>query len=121
MGHILDIVPNHMYVESRENAWWMDILENGPSSAYADFFDIDWHPAKRELENKILIPILGEQYGTILEGQELKLSFMNGAFFLDYYDHRLPIAPDTYPAVLTYRMDRIRALLPPITPIWSSC
>lgn len=50
MGQILDIVPNHMYVESEDNGWWMDILENGPASLYAAFFDIDWHPIKRELK-----------------------------------------------------------------------
>ncbi len=116
MGYILDIVPNHMYIESRENAWWMDVLENGPSSQYADFFDIDWHPAKRGLENKVLIPILGEQYGIALERQELKLCHEDGAFFLDYYEHRLPIAPDAYTMVLTYRMERIRRLLPPDHP-----
>jgi (1->4)-alpha-D-glucan 1-alpha-D-glucosylmutase len=116
MGHILDIVPNHMYVESEENNWWMDVLENGPSSLYANFFDIDWSPAKKELQNKILIPILGEQYGTVLERQELRLSFKDGAFFLSYYDHRLPIAPDTYAAILTHRMERLRTLLPPDHP-----
>ena len=87
-----------------------------PSSEYAGFFDIDWHPAKRGLENRILIPILGDQYGVVLERQELKLRHVSGAFFLDYYDHRLPIAPDTYPAVLTHQMSRIRALLPPDHP-----
>jgi len=69
MGQVLDIVPNHMFINSEDNGWWLDILENGPSSPYASFFDIDWRPVKRELENKVLIPILGEQYGTILERQ----------------------------------------------------
>ena len=54
MGQILDIVPNHMCIEGQGNAFWMDVLENGPSSTYASFFDIDWHPVKQELENKIL-------------------------------------------------------------------
>ncbi len=80
MGQILDIVPNHMYVESAENAWWQDILENGPSSPYAAFFDIDWNPVERKLEDRVLIPILGEQYGTVLERQELKIDFEEGLF-----------------------------------------
>ena len=80
MGQILDIVPNHMCIASKENAWWMDVLENGPSSPYANFFDIDWDPVKTELKNKILIPILSAQYGIILERQELQLAFENGAF-----------------------------------------
>jgi len=82
MGQILDIVPNHMCIEGQGNAFWMDVLENGPSSPYAGFFDIDWHPVKKELENKILIPILGDQYGTVLENGDLRLSFEEGSFFI---------------------------------------
>src|SRR4030067_1721906 len=73
MGQVLDIVPNHMGVGS-ENAWWMDLLENGMSSEYAGFFDIDWEPVKRELKDKVLLPVLGDQYGKVLEDQELALS-----------------------------------------------
>src|ERR1700753_196589 len=57
MGLLLDIVPNHMAASS-ENPWWMDVLENGPDSAFASYFDIDWHPPSRNLDNKILLPIL---------------------------------------------------------------
>jgi (1->4)-alpha-D-glucan 1-alpha-D-glucosylmutase len=105
MGLILDIVPNHMNVESDKNAWWMDVLENGPSSVHAETFDIDWVPVKRELHNKVLIPILGEQYGAALEGRELRLAFEKGAFFLRYHDHILPILPETYAIVLSHRID----------------
>ncbi len=101
MGHILDIVPNHMCIEGPGNTYWMDVLENGPSSTYAGFFDIDWHPAKKELENKILIPILGDQYGSVLENGELQLSFEEGSFFVCYYDHKLPVIPKTYSNILT--------------------
>ena len=100
MGQILDIVPNHMCIEGQGNAFWMDVLENGPSSTYAGFFDIDWHPVKQELENKILIPILGDQYGTVLENGELRLTFEEGSFFVHYHDHRLPIVPRTYSNIL---------------------
>jgi (1->4)-alpha-D-glucan 1-alpha-D-glucosylmutase len=116
MGLILDIVPNHMYVESEENRWWMDVLENGPGSLYADFFDIDWGPAKKELENKVLIPILGDQYGTVLERRELNLNFEKGAFFLCYYEHRLPIIPETYVDILRPGIDKLRAVLDPDHP-----
>jgi (1->4)-alpha-D-glucan 1-alpha-D-glucosylmutase len=112
MGQILDIVPNHMYVGNNDNAWWMDVLENGPSSPYALFFDIDWNPVKRELKNKVLIPILGEQYGTILERQELKLIFEAGAFFLYYYDRKLPILPETYVDILKHRVEKLAMFLP---------
>ena len=113
MGLIVDIVPNHMCVESKANLWWMDLLENGPSSLYADFFDVDWSPAKRELEDKVLIPVLGDQYGTVLERQELRLTFEEGAFFLDYYDHRLPVIPETYPDILKYRRSELREAVDP--------
>ena len=112
MGQILDIVPNHMYVGNNDNAWWLDVLENGPSSPYALFFDIDWNPVKRELKNKVLIPILGEHYGTILERQELKLIFEAGAFFLYYYDRKLPILPETYVDILKHRIEKLEIFLP---------
>ena len=78
MGLILDVVPNHMGIGKVLNAWWRDVLENGPSSRYADAFDIDWHPIKRELESKVLLPILGDQYGTVLENQEIQMQFVDG-------------------------------------------
>ncbi|MGZ3613329.1 MAG: malto-oligosyltrehalose synthase [Thermodesulfobacteriota bacterium] len=112
MGQILDIVPNHMYVGSEDNAWWLDVLENGPSSPYALFFDIDWDPVKRELENKVLIPVLGEQYGTVLERQELKLIFEKGAFFLYCYNRKLPMLPETYVDILKHRIEKLETLLP---------
>ena len=95
MGQVLDFVPNHMGIAEASNVWWMDVLENGPSSPYSRFFDIDWSPVKRELENSVLLPILGDQYGRVLEKGELKLHFVEGAFWLDYYERRLPIAPKT--------------------------
>ena len=73
MGHIIDMVPNHMGIAQSSNPWWQDILENGPSSEYASFFDIAWHPLKQELENKVLLPILGDSYGAVLERQEITL------------------------------------------------
>ncbi|MGE5301364.1 MAG: malto-oligosyltrehalose synthase [Acidobacteriota bacterium] len=111
MGQVLDIVPNHMCITSRDNAWWMDVLENGPSSVYSDFFDIDWDPVKKELKDKVLLPVLGEQYGSALENQELVLAFEEGAFFLHYYDYKFPIMPKTYTNVLSYRLDRIEKRL----------
>ena len=71
MGHILDVVPNHMGIARSANPWWMDVLENGPSSRYARFFDIEWQPIKDELADKVLLPILGDHYGAVLEEQEL--------------------------------------------------
>jgi (1->4)-alpha-D-glucan 1-alpha-D-glucosylmutase len=95
MGQIVDFVPNHMGIAEASNEWWMDVLENGPSSPYARFFDIDWQPVKQELANKVLLPILGDQYGRVLESGDLKLLFADGTFSLDYFGRRLPIAPRT--------------------------
>src|SRR6185295_5981325 len=75
MGHIVDLVPNHMGIARSANPWWQDVLENGPSSRFARFFDIAWHPVKAELADKVLIPILGDQYGAVLERQELQLAY----------------------------------------------
>ena len=81
MGLIMDVVPNHMCIASPDNHWWNDVLENGRSSPFAPFFDIDWHPPKSELHEKVLLPVLGEQYGRVLESQELRSSTTAGAFY----------------------------------------
>jgi (1->4)-alpha-D-glucan 1-alpha-D-glucosylmutase len=111
MGQVLDIVPNHMAVDSAENRWWMDVLENGPSSPAAEYFDIDWEPVKKELRNKVLLPILGDQYGNILEGQELAVEYHEGAFQVRYYDHVFPVRPQTYVMLLEHRMQDLRSRL----------
>ena len=95
MGLIADFVPNHMGIAESQNGWWQDVLENGPASPYARFFDVDWHPRKIELTNKVLLPILGDQYGRVLEAGELRLRFEEGAFFLDYYGNHLPLSPQS--------------------------
>ncbi|MBI2810830.1 MAG: malto-oligosyltrehalose synthase, partial [Candidatus Melainabacteria bacterium] len=106
MGQLLDLVPNHMGIAGGHNPWWLDVLENGPSSPYASFFDIDWHSRKHDLENKVLLPILGDQYGRVLENQDLHVKYEAGAFVLVVYGkERLPIAPRSMAQVLTYRLD----------------
>jgi (1->4)-alpha-D-glucan 1-alpha-D-glucosylmutase len=95
MGIVQDIVPNHMSIGDPANQWWDDVLENGPSSPYAEFFDIDWNPPKNDLANKILLPTLGEQYGKVLENQEIQIAYDNGSgtFRAHYFDHSFPLAP----------------------------
>jgi (1->4)-alpha-D-glucan 1-alpha-D-glucosylmutase len=112
MGHLLDFVPNHMAI-GPENPLWMDVLENGPSSIYAYFFDIDWDPIREDLHNKVLLPILGDQYGAVLERGELVLTFENGGFHIDYYEHRFPVAPRQYTQILNYRLDELQRAMPP--------
>jgi (1->4)-alpha-D-glucan 1-alpha-D-glucosylmutase len=104
LGHVVDVVPNHMGIE-RNNPLWFDVLENGPSSLYAKHFDIDWAPVKAELRDKVLLPILGDQYGIVLERGELKLTFREGAFFIQYYEHFLPLAPRQYAYVLNQDLE----------------
>src|SRR4051794_6690583 len=82
LGLILDTVPNHMGIHDPANGWWMDVLENGAGSAFADHFDIDWRPVKAELVGKVLLPILEDQYGTVLERGKFRLVHEEGAFFL---------------------------------------
>src|SRR3984957_6065715 len=102
MGLIVDIVPNHMGVMGSDNAWWLDVLENGEASVYACFFDIDWHPLKEELHGKVLVPILHDHYGAVLESGELKVVFRaeRGEFDIAYREHRFPVNPREYPRIL---------------------
>ncbi|MBX3213649.1 MAG: malto-oligosyltrehalose synthase [Labilithrix sp.] len=94
MGHIVDFVPNHMAASPR-NRWWHDVLENGPASIYADHFDIEWHPPKEALRGKVLLPVLGAQYGEVLEKGELRLERDGGSFCVRYYDKCFPVNPPT--------------------------
>ena len=92
LGIVLDIVPNHMAI-TPDNPWWWDVLENGRASRYARFFDVEWQPPEPALVDRILMPILGDHYGRVLEAGELKLSREGGSFVIRYAEHRLPIAP----------------------------
>jgi len=109
MGHIVDIVPNHVGILGADNEWWMDVLENGEASYYAHFFDIDWDPSSPERAHKVLVPVLSDPYGTVLERGELQLRFesRSGSFAVYYHSHRLPLDPRTYPRIL----DRVPALV----------
>ncbi|MDQ2683009.1 MAG: alpha-amylase family glycosyl hydrolase, partial [Chloroflexota bacterium] len=100
MELMLDFVPNHMGIVGGRNAWWQDVLENGQTSQYIDFFDIDWEPLKPELGNKVLLPILGEHYGVVLENGELELRYEDGGFTVWYYETPLPISPPSYSQIL---------------------
>ena len=100
VGQVLDIVPNHMALGVKNRYWW-DVLENGASSRYATWFDIDWHPAEVKLQNKVLIPVLGDQYGRILSAGEIKLEHREECFQVRYMDHVFPVAPRSLSIVLS--------------------
>jgi len=95
MGLLLDIVPNHM-ATGADNPRWMDVLENGPASAYASFFDIEWQStAGKPLDNKVLLPVLGRPYGEALEAGEIQIALEKDRLFVRYSDQRFPVAPAT--------------------------
>lgn len=100
LGQVLDIVPNHMAISGRRNRLWWDVLENGPSSRYSIYFDIDWQPREEKLRNKLLVPILGDHYGKVLARGEIAIKRRGGEFFIQYFDHQLPAAPRSLPLVL---------------------
>jgi (1->4)-alpha-D-glucan 1-alpha-D-glucosylmutase len=116
MGLVFDVVPNHMGISSEENHWWYDVLENGSGSSYAGYFDIDWSPQKDDLKDKVLLPVLGDQYGKVLEEGSLALRFEGGSFQLQCYDRRLPISPHSWPIVLKHRLPEFEQRLAPDDP-----
>ena len=110
MRLILDIVPNHMAASS-ENRWWMDVLENGSESVFASYFDIDWHPPSRNLEGKVLLPVLGRPFGEALDRGELQLILENRNVFVQYFESIFPLMPRSYRRVLKHRVDELRIRL----------
>lgn len=100
LGHILDLVVNHMAIVGRQNPWWWDVLENGPSSHYADWFDVDWEIPEERWHNKVLLPVLGDHYGRVLERGELNLWHSKGRFSLHYFEHVFPLDPSSLAPVL---------------------
>ena len=107
IGQVLDIVPNHMGIVGNENEWWNDVLENGRSSPYAGFFDIDWEPVKPQLHDKVLLPVLGDPYGEVLESQQLALRYEAGTLAAYYFTHRFPISPGSSLRVLRHRLEEL--------------
>lgn len=102
MGLLLDIVPNHMGV-GNDSQWWQDVLENGRASQYASYFDIDWNPLNPDMKDKLLLPILGSQYGDELEAKRIQVVLADGRLMVRYYDHLIPIAPRTIQAIFPDR------------------
>ncbi|MBP0581106.1 malto-oligosyltrehalose synthase [Labrys sp. LIt4] len=103
LGLILDFVPNHMGVNGADNPYWLDVLEWGQESAYAGWFDIDWRPEPSHLEGKVLVPVLGDQYGAVLAGGGLELCLDAAAGEIAVWAHgahKLPIRPGHYGRIL---------------------
>jgi (1->4)-alpha-D-glucan 1-alpha-D-glucosylmutase len=100
LGQVLDVVPNHMAIAGRRNRWWWDVLENGPSSRYATSFDIAWNPPEPKLKNTILVPVLGDHYGRVLEAGQLRLDRAGAGLLVRYFEHEFPVDPRSYDVVL---------------------
>lgn len=103
MGLILDIVSNHMAVGGADNPWWLDLVEWGRGSPYAEFFDIQWNSPDPLLEGQLLLPFLSSDYGTVLQAGEIPLRFdaQRGAFHIEHYQHHFPVCPTTYGSILS--------------------
>ena len=101
LGQMIDVVPNHMAIAGRQNPWWWDVLENGPSSRYATYFDVDWEASEERWPNKVLLPVLGDHYGRVLESGQLRLSHEAGVFVLHYEDHIFPVDPSSLVQLLS--------------------
>ncbi len=113
MGQIIDMVPNHMGIMGADNGWWLDVLENGPASRFAGYFDIDWYAIGGEVSGRVLLPVLGDHYGAALEKGDLQLAFdaEQGAFSVFYYAHRFPVDPREYPRILGHDLAHLQARL----------
>ncbi|HEU4366637.1 MAG TPA: malto-oligosyltrehalose synthase [Methylomirabilota bacterium] len=108
MGLLIDLVPNHMGIAGNRNARWLDVLENGAAAPSAVYFDVDWAPVKAELAGKVLLPILGDQYGAVLDSGQLRLALEDNGFRLRYYDHVMPLAPRSWGRVLGHRLAELQ-------------
>jgi (1->4)-alpha-D-glucan 1-alpha-D-glucosylmutase len=110
LGQVLDIVPNHMAIVGRENPWWWDVLENGQSSPYASYFDLEWDPPESKLRDMMLLPVLGDHYGRVLENGEFALQREEDArFIVRYHDHAFPISPRSLDDLLAGAAERCRS------------
>jgi len=103
MGLIIDFVPNHMSAHPQWNRWWRSVLANGPSSSVSEYFDVDWNPVNSNLHGKVLLAILGGQYGDVLESGDLKIAYHDGEFCLLYGDYNLPLNPRQMKVLLRHR------------------
>jgi (1->4)-alpha-D-glucan 1-alpha-D-glucosylmutase len=108
MGQVLDIVPNHMATHPK-NPWWWDVLENGPSSRYASHFDLDWDSTDPRYDDVLVVPVLGDHYGRVIESGELQVHFEDGRFTVRYHDHIYPVDPHTLGGILSAAAEQTRS------------
>jgi (1->4)-alpha-D-glucan 1-alpha-D-glucosylmutase len=108
LGQVLDIVPNHMSLGEQNKYWW-DVLENGTNSRYASFFDIDWNSSEERLRDKVLVPILGDQYGRVLSAGGVILKRGGGLFSVEAAGQTFPVSPTSLSLILNRASDHVRS------------
>lgn len=109
LGLVVDLVPNHMAVPTPVwiNRPMWSVLKRGKESPYAHWFDID-------IDQPILMPVLGKRIGQVLADQELKLEQMvipteperGEQWILRYYDHYFPVTEGTESLPLEVLVER---------------
>ncbi len=107
MGWIQDIVPNHM-AYSPENQMLVDLFENGSSSRYYNFFDIEWTLYHGRSQQKVLAPFLGQSYQAVLESGEIRLNYDSEGFNINYFMHRFPLKMESYGDILSYNFSKLK-------------
>ena len=116
MGLVIDLVPNHMGIAGNRNQRWREMLQYGPAAVAATYFDVDWTPVKDELAGKVLLPILGDQYGAVLDSGQLQLTLDELGLSVRYYDTVMPLAPRSWGRVLGHRLAELQARMGPAHP-----
>lgn len=106
MSLVIDVVPNHMAINA-DNPWWQDVLENGVSSPYASYFDVDWGPPEAKSANAVMLPVLGDHFGRVLEAGDIRLAYEDGRFSVAYYDNRYPVDPRSLGGILARAAARL--------------
>jgi len=110
LGMILDIVPNHM-AASIENPYWRDVLTYGPSSPFAGWFDIDWRMPDPHVWGRVLVPVLGEPRGRVLDRDQIRIVWSDGRFLVQYFQNVFPIDPATVPMICGFGLDDLKERL----------
>jgi (1->4)-alpha-D-glucan 1-alpha-D-glucosylmutase len=95
MQWIQDIVPNHMAF-SIDNLRLMDVLERGRYSSYYNYFDINWNHPDPDLGGKLMVPFLGKELEECLNAGEIKITFSNLGFTLNYFENQYPLSVHSY-------------------------
>jgi (1->4)-alpha-D-glucan 1-alpha-D-glucosylmutase len=99
---LLDIVPNHMSA-SQHNPWWDDVLQLGPYSQFAEFFDI------RNSQGQpfcVHLCSLAKPYGAAMQAGELRIEIVQGRPRVKHYENTWPLGPASWGELLSAGSER---------------